>query len=428
MTVLITILLGIAFFALIMVCIALHEVGHLVPAKLFGIKTTQFFVGFGRTLWSRRKGETEYGIKAFPLGGYVRLVGMYPPEKQTDRPKGWLTRMADQARSYEYEEITPADDGRLFHQKPVWQRIIVMLGGPTMNLLLAFLIFLGINVFHGTWQSTTTITVVNDCIIPADRTPAVCQPGDPETPAKQAGVQVGDTVVAFNSVPVSSWTQLGDLIRANGDRGAQLTVERGGRVVELPEVNTVIQSVPDRLNPRARVEAGFMGFSPQQELVKGGPVETGQQMWDYTRSSVVALAAFPVSVWNLGVDLVTGKERDINGPISILGASRVAGEIATVDGLDLGARIASFAGMLASVNLFLFVFNLVPLLPLDGGHVAGALYEAVRRRLAKLLGRSDPGPVDTAKLLPVAYVVGGFLLATGMLLILADLISPVKLF
>ena len=158
MTVLITILLGIAFFALIMVCIALHEVGHLVPAKLFGIKTTQFFVGFGRTLWSRRKGETEYGIKAFPLGGYVRLVGMYPPEKQTDRPKGWLTRMADQARSYEYEEITPADDGRLFHQKPVWQRIIVMLGGPTMNLLLAFLIFLGINVFHGTWQSTTTIT------------------------------------------------------------------------------------------------------------------------------------------------------------------------------------------------------------------------------------------------------------------------------
>ncbi|MDO5082201.1 RIP metalloprotease [Arachnia propionica] len=428
MTILITILLGIVFFALIMVCIALHEVGHLVPAKLFGIKATQFFVGFGRTLWSRRKGETEYGIKAFPLGGYVRLVGMYPPEKQTGRPKGWLTRMADQARSYEYEEITPADDGRLFHQKPVWQRVIVMLGGPTMNLLLAFLIFLGINVFHGTWQSSTTITVVNDCIIPADRTPAVCQPGDPETPAKQAGVEVGDKVVAFNGVTISSWTQLGELIRGNGDRGARLTVERDGRVLDLPEVNTVIQSLPDRLNPRARVEAGFMGFSPQQELVKGGPVETGRQMWDHTRSSVVALTVFPVSVWNLGVDLVTGKERDVNGPISILGASRVAGEIATVEGLDPSSRIASFAAMLASVNLFLFVFNLVPLLPLDGGHVAGALYEAVRRRVATLLGRADPGPVDTAKLLPVAYVVGGFLLATGLLLILADLISPVKLF
>lgn len=428
MTILLTILLGIAFFALIMVCIALHEVGHMAPAKLFGIKTTQFFVGFGRTLWSRKKGETEYGIKAFPLGGYVRLVGMYPPEKQSTKPKGWLTRMADQARSYEYEEITPADDGRLFHQKPVWQRIIVMLGGPTMNLLLAFLIFLGINVFHGTWQSTTTITVVNDCIIPADRTPAQCQPGDPETPAKQAGVQVGDRVISFNGVQVTNWTQLGDLIRANGDGTARLVVDRDGRTIELAEVNTVIQSLPDRLNPRVTVQAGFMGFSPGRELVRGGPVETAGQMWDYTRTSAAALVAFPVSVWNLGVDLVTGQERDINGPISILGASRVAGEIATAEGFSLSDRVVSFAGMLASVNLFLFVFNLIPLLPLDGGHVAGACYEALRRWVAKLRGRSDPGPVDTAKLLPVAYVVGGFLLLTGVLLILADLISPVKLF
>lgn len=428
MTLLLTILLAIVFFVLIMACIALHEVGHFVPAKLFGVRTTQFFVGFGRTVWSRTKGETEYGLKAFPLGGFVRMLGMFPPERPSDRPKGWLTRMADRARSYEYEEITPADDGRLFHQKPVWQRIIIMLGGPTMNLLIAFLIFLGINVFHGTWQSTTTITVVNDCIIPADRTPATCQPGDPETPAKRAGVQVGDRVVSFNGVTINDWTQLGDLIRANGAGPARLVVERDGKVVELPEVATVIQTLPDRLNPRATVEAGFMGFSPDRALIKGGPVETVDQMWFYTRSSMAALAAFPVNVWNVGVDLVTGQERDVNGPISILGASRVAGEIATVEGLTTSDRIASFAGLLASVNLFLFIFNLVPLLPLDGGHVAGALYEALRRGVARLRGKVDPGPVDTAKLLPVAYVVGGFLLVTGLVLILADLISPVKLF
>ena len=226
MNTLVLIGLALLFFALIMASIALHEIGHLVPAKLFGVKVTQYFVGFGRTIWSRKRGETEYGFKMFPLGGYVRLVGMYPPEKQTDKPKGWLTRMADQARSYEYEEISPSDDGRLFHQKPVWQKVIIMLGGPAMNVLLAFLIFLGINFFHGTWQSTLEVTVVNDCVIPAGRVPATCQDGDPQTPAKQAGMQVGDKVVAFNGHAISNWNELTDLIRANRDGAAAITVER----------------------------------------------------------------------------------------------------------------------------------------------------------------------------------------------------------
>jgi len=424
------VLIGLAllFFALIMVSIALHEIGHLVPAKIFGVKVTQYFVGFGRTIWSRKRGETEYGFKLFPLGGYVRLVGMYPPEKQSDKPKGWLTRLADRARSYEYEEITPADDGRLFHQKPVWQKVIVMLGGPAMNLLLAFSIFLGINLFHGTWQSTLNVTVVNDCVIPAGRTPATCQDGDPQTPAKQAGVMVGDKVVAFNGHRVSTWDELTDLIRANRDGAATLTVERDGRTMELPTVNTIIQSVPDRLDPTSRVEAGFLGVSPSRELVRGGVIETAGQMWNITRMSLVALASFPVRVWNVGVGLATGAERDINSPISVVGASRVAGEIAVADSVPIQDRVASWLSLLGSVNLFVALLNLVPLLPLDGGHIAGALYEALRRGLARLRGKSDPGPVDTAKMLPVAYLVGGFLLIGGVVLILADIISPIKLF
>ena len=428
MNTLVLIGLALLFFALIMVSIALHEIGHLVPAKIFGVKVTQYFVGFGRTIWSRKRGETEYGFKMFPLGGYVRLVGMYPPEKQPDKPKGWLTRLADRARSYEYEEITPADDGRLFHQKPVWQKVIVMLGGPAMNLLLAFLIFLGVNLFHGTWQLTLDVTVVNDCVIPAGRTPATCQDGDPQTPAKQAGVMVGDKVVAFNGHRVSSWDELTNLIRANRDGTATLTVERGGRTMELPTVNTIIQSVPDKLDPTSTVEAGFLGVSPGRELVRGGVIETAGQMWNITRMSLVALASFPVRVWNVGVGLATGAERDINSPISVVGASRVAGEIAVADSVPIQDRVASWLSLLGSVNLFVALLNLVPLLPLDGGHIAGALYEALRRGLARLRGKSDPGPVDTAKMLPVAYLVGGFLLIGGVVLILADIISPIKLF
>lgn len=428
MNTLVLIGLALLFFALIMVSIALHEIGHLVPAKIFGVKVTQYFVGFGRTIWSRKRGETEYGFKLFPLGGYVRLVGMYPPEKKSAKPKGWLTRLADRARSYEYEEITPADDGRLFHQKPVWQKVIVMLGGPAMNLLLAFSIFLGINLFHGTWQSTLNVTVVNDCVIPAGRTPATCQDGDPQTPAKQAGVMVGDKVVAFNGHRVSTWDELTDLIRANRDGAATLTVERDGRTMELPTVNTIIQSVPDKLDPTSRVEAGFLGVSPGRELVRGGVIETAGQMWNITRMSLVALASFPVRVWNVGVGLATGAERDINSPISVVGASRVAGEIAVADSVPIQDRAASWLSLLGSVNLFVALLNLVPLLPLDGGHIAGALYEALRRGMARLRGRGDPGPVDTAKMLPVAYLVGGFLLIGGVVLILADIISPIKLF
>jgi len=241
-------------------------------------------------------------------------------------------------------------------------------------------------------------------------------------------VQVGDVVTAFNGQPVSSWTHLGDLIRANLDGTAVLTVERDGTVIELPPVNTIIQTLPDRLDPTATVEAGFMGISPGSELVRGGVVETSAQMWKMTKMSVVALASFPVRVWNVAAGLATGAERDINSPISIVGASRVAGEIAAADQLPVTDRAVTWLSLLGSVNLFVGLLNLVPLMPLDGGHIAGALYEGLRRWFAKLRGKPDPGPVDTAKLLPVAYVVGGFLLLGGVVLILADIISPISLF
>lgn len=420
--------LAIVFFALIMASIALHEIGHLLPAKLFGVKVTQYMVGFGRTLWSTQRNGTEYGVKLVPLGGYVRLIGMYPPERQTDRPKGWLTRFADQARSYEYEEIGPADKGRLFYEKPVWQRIIIMLGGPAMNVLLAFLIFLGIQVFHGTYQPTLEVSRVSECVIPAEREPAVCHTDDPPTPAAAAGIKVGDQIVALNGEPIEAWDELSEIVRENRDDPMVIEVRRDGQVIELPPVNTVLTAVPDRLDPTATIEAGFLGVSPDYELVHGGVVATADQMWQMTEMSVVALASFPVRIYNVAVDMFTGQPRDPNSPISIIGASRAAGELGVAEEIPAGDRAASWFSLLGSVNLFVALLNLVPLPPLDGGHVAGALWEALRRAAARITRRPDPGPVDTARLLPVAYAVGGFLLIGGGVLIIADLVSPISLF
>lgn len=426
MTVVTIVAAALLFFFLIMASIALHEIGHLVPAKLFGVKATQYMVGFGKTLWSKTWGGTEYGVKAIPLGGYVRLVGMYPPGRGGRIP--WLNRIANDARSAEAEDISPDDDGKLFYQKKTWQKLIIMFGGPAMNLLLAFLIFLGINLFHGQYKPQLIAQTVSECVVPVGRAERTCQPGDPVAPAKQAGIQVGDRIIAFNGVRVSDWDELSELIRANLGNQAEVVVERDGDEVALDSVNTVLNTVPDKLDPSRTVEAGFFGVGPKYERVTGGPLTTAKDMWKMTRQATVALASFPAKVWNVAADLVSGRPRDINGPISVVGASRVAGEVAVSGDLSTSDRIVTWFGLLGSVNLFVALLNLVPLVPLDGGHMAGAIYEWLKRGLARLSGRPDPGHADTAKMLPVVYVVGGFLLLAGVILILADILTPIKIF
>ena len=423
---------AILFFALVMASIALHEIGHLVPGKAFNVKTTEYFVGFGRTLWSRRKGETEYGVKAVPVGGYVRLVGMFPPAK--DHPgqirtysTGPFRALADNARAAEWSTIQPQDDGRLFYQKPFWQKLIIMASGPAMNILLAFLILLGVAASYGVYRSQLTISNVQECIVAANATDKSCE-GKPPTPAAQSGIQPGDKIVAFNGIAVSSWDDVSRLIRANLDHPAVVTVERAGQRIDLNPVNTVITGVPDRYDPSKRVAAGFFGVEPEVVRQRGGPIAVVGDMWQMTKQTAVALAYFPAKVYYTAYNLVTGKPRDIYGPMSIVGASRAAGEIASTNQIDAAAKVASLFTVLGAVNLFVALFNFVPLLPLDGGHVAAAFYEAVRRAIARVFGKPDPGPVDTAKLLPVAYVVGGVILISGIVLILADLIDPIRLF
>ncbi len=419
---LVTALYALLFFALLMVSVALHEIGHMAPAKLFGVKVPKYFVGFGRTLWSVKRGDTEYGIKLVPLGGFVQLLGMYPPRDPT-RKQTWLQRLADDARSAEWDEITQADHGRLLYERKTWQKVVVMAGGITMNLLIAFVLMWGIFGFYGSWQAQPVVSSIQSCITTENRD---CTPADPKTPAAASGLAEGDRIVEFNGVPITSYPQLTDLIRDNLDGEAVLVVERNGVRTPLQPVNTVVLDRPDTLDPSKTVKAGWFGVVPTYELVKGGPLEAIDQLWLMTKQSVVALSQFPVKVWNAVADMVTGKPRDVYGPVSIVGASVFAGEVATSEA-DAAAKVVMFTMLLASVNLFLALFNLIPLPPLDGGHIVSALFEGVRRGVARLGRRPDPGPVDTAKLLPLTYAVAGFLLLAGVALIVVDIVSPIKL-
>jgi len=420
---LVTILGGLLFFALILISVGLHELGHFIPGKLFKVRVLQFFIGFGKNIWTTQKGETEYGVKILPLGGYVRLLGMYPPYKEGKNT--WLKRVADNAREGEWEEITDEDVAgkRLYYQKPLWQRMVIMFSGVGMNLALAFALFLGVNLAYGQEQQSMTISQVYQCAGSVD-------PASPDcvtTPAYSMGLKPGDRVVGFNGTQYGTWAELTAAVRANEDGMVQLTVIRDGARIELPRVPGLVSAVVDPDNGGQTVQAGFLGVTAPYELVKVGPVGTVEQMWTMTVESVKAICKLPVTAVTVLIDMITGQPRDRNGPISIVGASVIAGDVASMDA-PVESRVATWVGLLGSINLFVGLLNLVPLLPFDGGHVAAGIYEAIRRGVAKLRGRPDPGPADTAKLIPVAYVMFALLTVIGVILIVADIVSPVSLF
>lgn len=423
--------LGVVSFILgVAMSIALHEVGHMWPAKKFGVKVTQYFVGFGRTIWSIKRGETEYGLKAIPLGGYVKLVGMLPPERGGDPNElrrsdtGLITQLISDARHAEYEHVTDADQDRLFYKKPWWQKLIVMAGGPMTNVLIAAVLFTVILSGFGVEEPTTTVKTVADCAISDAEAGRTCTDKDPITPARKAGLQPGDTIVAFNGRTVDDWQELTTLIRGNGDKVATIEVERDGKRVERRVATTVLARA-SVTNPKKTQRVGFLGVEPRQAYVRHGVGTVAEVMGTYTTATAEVILHLPQRMVDVAKAAFGGPRR-ADSPISVVGASRVAGELVTVDHPPWRDRIVRILSLLASLNLFLALFNFIPLLPLDGGHIAGALWEAVRRGWAKLRGRPDPGHVDVARMLPVAYGVGALLLVMGVLLIYADIVNPVR--
>ncbi|TWD83619.1 membrane-associated protease RseP (regulator of RpoE activity) [Kribbella amoyensis] len=434
MTALLTFIGVVLFVVGILVSVGLHELGHMLPAKAFGMKVTQFFVGFGRTIWSTKRGETEYGIKLIPAGGFVRIIGMMPPAKGQDPSKvrkantGPIQSMVENARSAEYETIDPADNGRLFYQKVWWKKLIVMASGPLVNVLIAFVLFGGLFMFYGANVAQNTVATVTDCVIPASQasTDRKCQDGDQVSPAKQAGFQVGDRIVSFNGTTIDSWDQLTPLIRANTDKSATIVVERNGAQTTL-ETKTIVNQVQEKAGSDKYVSVGFLGVSPEQKVVRQDFGFVVDKMGELTVATVQALGRFPEKLVGVAKSIVGG-ERDADSPMSVVGASRVAGEVASNNQLTGGERIAFLVSLLASLNLFLALFNFIPLLPLDGGHMVGAIWEGIKRGFAKLLGRPDPGYVDVAKLLPIAYVAASVIVVMGVLLVIADIVNPIRLF
>ncbi|MFW6203933.1 MAG: M50 family metallopeptidase [Actinomycetota bacterium] len=425
---------GIVAFAIVLLAsIALHEVGHLVPAKLFGFKVSQYMVGFGRTLWSKRRGETEYGIKAIPLGGYVRMIGMLPPEpgdspnKLRSASTGPFQSMIEDARRAAKVEIEPGDEDRVFYRQPWWKKFLVMLGGPLMNVLLAVVLAGTVLMTFGIAVAKPTVSEVSECVIPADANRSECLPGDQEAPAARAGFQQGDEFVSINGTPVTSWDEATQLIRDAGAGEATVVVERDGRQVTLTPDLIATERPADRQGMSDElVTVGFLGVAPVTEVERQDPLAALVWVGDFTARTAEAVISIPermVGVWDAAFG---GAERDPMGPVGIVGAGRIGGEIASAD-IGVTDRIATFIMLLASFNMAIALINLVPLLPLDGGHLAGAVWEGIKRGWAKLTRRPAPRPVDVAKALPLAYGMAVVLISVAVLLLYADIVNPIRL-
>ncbi|MFJ8847686.1 M50 family metallopeptidase [Streptomyces cyaneofuscatus] len=425
--------LGIAVFVVgLLFSIAWHELGHLSTAKMFGIRVPQYMVGFGPTLWSKQKGDTEYGIKAIPAGGYIRMIGMFPPgadgrlEARSTSP--WRGMIED-ARSAAYEELEPGDEKRLFYTRKPWKRVIVMFAGPFMNLILAVAIFMGVAMTFGFQTQTTEVAGVQQCVISQSEKRDTCKSTDPVSPAKAAGLQEGDKIVAFGGQKVDDWATLSDRIR-NTIGPATITVERGGQEVTLNAVlreNAVAKKdgngevIPDQF-----IKAGYLGFAAQTEIVPLGFGDSVVRMGDMIENGVDAIIALPSKIPDLWNAAFSDGQRADDSPVGVVGAARIGGEVMNLD-IPAQNQVAMMLFLLAGFNLSLFLFNMLPLLPLDGGHIAGALWESLRRNVAKVFRRPDPGPFDVAKLMPVAYVVAGLFICFTLLVLVADIVNPVKI-
>lgn len=427
-------ILGIVLFAVgLLVSIAWHELGHLSTAKLFGIRVPQYMVGFGPTIFSRNKGETEYGIKAIPFGGYIRMIGMFPPGpdgRMEARSTSPWRGMIEDARTAAYEELQPGDEKRMFYTRAPWKRVIVMFAGPFMNLILAVALFLTVLMGFGITQQTTTVSSVSQCVIAQNENRDKCEKGDPAAPAAAAGLKAGDKIVSFDGVKTDDWNELSDLIRATPGKEVPIVVDRKGQDVTLhAKIATNQVAKKDsggQIVEGQYVSAGFLGFSAATGVVKQDFGDSVTWMGDRIGEAVDSLAALPGKIpalWNAAFD---GAPREADSPMGVVGAARVGGEIFTLD-IPPTQQLAMALMLVAGFNLSLFLFNMLPLLPLDGGHIAGALWESLRRNTAKVLRRPDPGPFDVAKLMPVAYVVAGIFICFTILVLIADVVNPVRI-
>ncbi|MDR1295031.1 MAG: site-2 protease family protein [Bifidobacteriaceae bacterium] len=425
-----TVLGIVVFAAALTVSVAWHELGHLLPAKAFGVRVTRYFVGFGPTVFSRTWGGTEYGLKALPLGGFIRMAGMYSPADTGRRPRfRWQAALESEVRHLSAAEVESVGVDHAFYRLSAPRKAVVMLGGPTMNLVLAIIltavVFSGIGALT---EPSLTLESVSPCAAPQTGVVSCDTDDAVPTPAAEAGLRAGDTLRTWQGVALDSWTAFQDAIQATGTTPAEVGIERDGR----PETLT-ITPMPIDTGDGEPSGAVVVGVTSQMERVRLPLSAVPGILWSQIAGAAQAYARLPVAVWETVRATVGGEERDpARSPMSIVGIARLQGE-ATADSVgedssDVWAsRWATWLSIAAMLNLALWLFNLLPLLPLDGGHVAGALIEGLRRTWARVRHRPRTGPLDLARAIPVTYGVFAAIILMTVALVWADIVNPISL-
>ena len=388
------------FLVALLFSVMLHETGHFVMAKRFGMKAPRFMVGFGPTLWSTTRGGTEYGIKAIPLGGFTKITGMTA-----------------------LEDVDPEDEPHTFRQAPGWQRLIVLVAGSFMHFVLAAVLIFGVALGIGIESDNTTqLGAVATCVAPsvtALTNGAPCTAKDAKAPAAAAGLKVGDQVTSFNGVKVSSWDQLsGAILDVKPGSEVTIGVDRGGRPLTL---HTKLSAVPGR-------PGAYLGIGQATVIQSASPLAAINYVGSGFAQEITGSGGI-VAHLRTEIPLLFSSHRSHNAGANVTSVVGAADDTGQALAANVGWEYkASFILLLiASVNIAVGVANQLPLLPLDGGHEWAVIWERTRARIARRRGRPDPGLVDYRKLAPVSLSLFALLAVLILIITYADIVNPVNI-